>query len=131
MSDTQPAQIVVVYVEDEPFFAGTVSRMLTEAGYPTATANDGEAGLELIRRDKPGLVLLDLVLPKIDGKEVLKQLKADPATKDIPVIILSNLSAETEQKELRALGAEDFMVKAMTLPNEIVDKVKTRLAPAH
>ena len=57
----------------------------------------------------------------------MKQLKADPATKNIPIIVLSNLSAETEQKELRALGAEDFMVKAMTLPNEIVDRVKARL----
>ena len=114
-------------MEDEPFFAGTMSRLLTEAGYTTAVAGDGEEGLALIAREKPDLVLLDLVLPKIDGKEVLKRLKSDPLTKGIPVFVLSNLSAETDQRETIALGAAGFFVKAMTLPSAIVEAIKKHL----
>ena len=117
----------IVYVEDEPFFAGTMSRLLIEAGYPTALADDGEKGVALIKKEKPDLVLLDLVLPKLDGKEVLKRLKADPELKDIPVIVLSNLSAEGDQREAEALGAAGFFVKALTLPSVVVDEVRKRL----
>ncbi len=117
----------IVYVEDEPFFAGTMSRLLLEAGYPTVLADDGEKGLSLIQKEKPDLVLLDLVLPKLDGKEVLKKLKSDPATKDIPVIVLSNLSAEADQREAEQLGAAGFFVKAMTLPSAVVEAVRKRL----
>ncbi len=122
-----PEHTRVIYVEDEAFFAATVGRLLNEAGYHTLTAPDGAQGLALIKAEKPDLVLLDLVLPEVDGKEVLRRLKADPETKDIPVVVLSNLSAEAEQKELTALGAIDYMVKAMTLPSEIVALVKKHL----
>lgn len=120
-------RVRIVYIEDEPFFAGTMSRLLTEAGYTTALADDGEKGLALVEKEKPDLVLLDLVLPKLDGKEVLKKLKADPATKDIAVIVLSNLSAEADQREVEQLGAAGFFVKAMTLPSVVVDAVRKRL----
>jgi len=120
-------RVQIVYVEDEPFFSKAISRLFAEAGYATAVAEDGTSGLALIKKEKPDVVLLDLILPNVDGKEVLRQLKADADTKDIPVIILSNLSAEAEQRELYALGAADFLVKAMTLPSEIVRKVRARL----
>jgi CheY-like chemotaxis protein len=116
-----------VYIEDEPFFAGTMSRLLTEAGYTTAVAADGEEGLSLTEQIKPDLVLLDLVLPKVDGKDVLKQLKSNPITKDIPVFVLSNLSSDADQRETVALGAAGFFVKAMTLPSAIVDAIKKQL----
>jgi putative two-component system response regulator len=120
-------RIRIVYIEDEPFFAGTMSRLLTEAGYTTAVASDGETGLALVGKEKPDLILLDLVLPKIDGKEVLKRLKSDSATKEIPVFVLSNLSAEADQRETVALGAAGFFVKAMTLPSAIVEAIKKQL----
>jgi CheY-like chemotaxis protein len=126
---TTEKRIRVVYVEDEPFFSSTVSRILTNAGYVTGIAEDGESALTLIKAEKPELVLLDLILPKLDGKEVLRRLKDDPDTKNIPVIVLSNLSAEEHAAELRALGAAEFMVKAMTLPDTILEKVKTYLEP--
>jgi CheY-like chemotaxis protein len=120
-------RIRIVYIEDEPFFAGTMSRLLSEAGYATAVATDGESGLALVAKEKPDLVLLDLVLPKVDGKEVLKKIKNDPATHNIPVFVLSNLSADADQRETVALGAAGFFVKAMTLPSAIVDAVKKQL----
>ena len=120
-------RVRIIYIEDEPFFAGTMSRLLSEAGYATAVASDGEKGLALVQKEKPDLVLLDLVLPKIDGKQVLKTLKEDEATKNIPVIVLSNLSAETDQKEVEALGAAGFYVKAMTLPTALVEAIRKRL----
>ncbi|MDO8624421.1 MAG: response regulator [bacterium] len=122
-----PNRIRIVYIEDEAFFAKTMSRLLTEAGYATALAGDGEEGLALVIKEKPDLVLLDLVLPKLDGKEVLRRLKNDPATKNIPVFVLSNLSAEADQRETVALGAAGFFVKAMTLPSVIVEAIKKRL----
>jgi CheY-like chemotaxis protein len=120
-------KIRIVYIEDEPFFAKTMTRLLTEAGYPTAIARDGEEGLALVSQEKPDLVLLDLVLPKIDGKEVLKRLKSDEATKSIPIFVLSNLSAEADQRDVLSLGATAFFVKAMTLPSVIVESIKRHL----
>jgi CheY-like chemotaxis protein len=117
----------IVYIEDEPFFAKTMTHLLTDAGLSTLTAADGEEGLALVHSEHPQLVLLDLVLPKIDGKEVLKRLKSDPTTKDIPVFVLSNLSADADQRDTLALGAAGFFVKAMTLPSVIVDAVKQKL----
>jgi DNA-binding response OmpR family regulator len=122
-------RIRIVYIEDESFFASTMTRLLNEAGYMTVNAEDGEKGLALVMKEKPDLVLLDLVLPKIDGKEILKRLKADESTKNIPVIILSNLSADSDQKETKSLGAADFFIKAMTLPSVIVESVQKRLGP--
>jgi len=81
----------------------------------------------MVAKEKPDLVLLDLVLPKVDGKEVLKRIKSDPATKNIPVFVLSNLSADADQRETVALGAAGFFVKAMTLPSAIVEAIKREL----
>lgn len=118
----------ILYIEDEPFFASTMTRLLTDAGFVADVAGDGEKGLAMVKANKPDLILLDLVLPKVDGKEVLRRLKADSETKNIPVIVLSNLSAEQDQRETSALGAVGFFVKAMTLPSAIVETIKTRLS---
>lgn len=127
MADHKPK---VLYIEDEPFFARTVTRLLTECGYEAMSAQDGEQGLALAQSEAPGLILLDLILPKMQGKDVLKALKADAATKDIPVIALSNLSEEAETAEMKQLGAVEYLVKATTLPSEIVTHVKAHLPMA-
>ncbi|MDO8523760.1 MAG: response regulator [bacterium] len=118
----------VIYVEDDEFFGKTISGLLSAAGYEVHLVSDGEAGLVAIRSQKPDLVLLDLLLPKLDGKEVLRQLKADPETKSIPVFVLSNLSAEKDVEETRALGAKTFFVKAQTLPTAVAKAVEETLA---
>ena len=87
-------------------------------------AKDGEGGLQLIRKEKPDLVLLDLVLPKMHGFEVLKSLKNDKNTEAIPVIILSNLGQFSDVKKGLDLGAKDYYVKASTDLSELSEKIK-------
>ncbi len=114
----------VLYIEDEKFFGDTLDKLLTHSGYTVTVADDGEKGLELAKSFQPHLILLDIILPKVDGKEVLRQLKADPATKDIPVIVLSNLNSEDDVKHMSDLGAAHFYVKALTMPTSILATVK-------
>ena len=114
----------VLYIEDEKFFADTVDKMFTAAGYTVQLASDGTEGIKIVREWKPDIVLLDLLLPKTDGYEVLKQLKADLGTKAIPVIVLSNLGSEDDVKKATEMGALHFFVKAMTMPTTILGTVK-------
>jgi DNA-binding response OmpR family regulator len=114
----------ILYIEDEKFFADTVERVLGHAGYDVKQAADGEIGLKLAREWKPDMILLDLLLPKIEGFEVLKQLKADLVTSNIPIVILSNLNSEDDVKKATDLGARQFFVKAVTMPMNILNMVK-------
>lgn len=116
--------IRVLYIEDEKFFADTVEKVLANVGYSVKQAADGEVGLKIAREWRPNLILLDLLLPKVEGFEVLRQLKADLATKEIPIIILSNLNSGDDVKKATDLGAKHFFVKAVTMPTNIVNMVK-------
>jgi CheY-like chemotaxis protein len=118
------SDVRVLYIEDEKFFADTVEKVLKNVGYSVKQANDGEVGLQIAREWRPNLILLDLLLPKVEGFEVLRQLKADLATKDIPIIILSNLNSGDDVKKATDLGAKHFFVKAVTMPTNIVNMVK-------
>jgi len=90
-------------------------------------ALDGEVGLKLAKSGKPDLILLDLILPKIDGFEVLKKIKADPETKDIPVIVLTNLEESEDVQRAIDLGAKNYLVKANYSLREVVEKIKKAL----
>ena len=95
--------------------------------YEIVEAIDGEEGLKKIKETKPDLVLLDLILPGIDGFDVLSKIKDDPALASIPVIILSNLGQREDVEKGLRLGVVDYLVKAHFTPNEIIAKVKTAL----
>lgn len=114
----------VLYIEDEKLFAKIIDRDLTAAGYEVALASDGEAGLQKAREWQPNLILLDLLLPKMQGFDVLKDLKDDLGTQKIPVVVLTNLGTEADVKKANDLGAFRFFVKAMTMPSMVVDTVK-------
>lgn len=114
----------IVLADDEKFIAIAYNDGLTRAGYTVAVAHDGEEALAKIKEVKPDLILLDLIMPKMTGFEVLKAVKADPSLKDIPVLILSNLSQATDEAEARSLGATDFMVKANLSMQELIDHIK-------
>lgn len=88
------------------------------------TASTGQEGLDLVRKDHPDLLLLDIGLEDIDGIEVLKQLKADSSTADIPVIVLSNMREKDKGEQAQQLGAVDYMLKAKYLPREIVERIE-------
>lgn len=117
----------ILTIEDDRFLRQLIQKKLADSGFEALSASDGESGLTLIKEQKPDLVLLDLILPGIDGFEVLATIKKDPETKDIPVIILSNLGQEGDVNKGVEYGAVDYMVKAHFTPNEIVEKVKQSL----
>jgi len=114
-------------VEDDKFLRELIAQKLTKEGYEILTAIDGEEGITQIKEKKPDLVLLDLILPGIDGFEVLSRMKADSDLAKIPVVILSNLGQKEEVERGLKLGAVDYMIKAHFTPREIIDKVNSVL----
>jgi len=114
----------IIFIEDEPTLQKTVGRFLENEGYEIKSAIDGETGLAMVKKIKPDLVLLDLILPKKDGFEVLKEIKGDETTKDIPVIILTNLEKTADIEKTLSLGATTYLVKANYELEEIVKKIK-------
>lgn len=114
----------IVIVEDDEVLAKVLNSELTGAGFEVAQAFDGEAGLKLVREKRPNLVMLDLVLPKKHGFEVLEELKKSPDTKAIPVILLTLLGEDDDIKKGLKLGADDYIVKADHPVGEIIEKVK-------
>jgi len=116
----------ILIVEDDKFLRDLIIKKLKTEGYETVFAVGGEEGLKKAEEEKPDLVLLDLILPGIDGFEVLKQMKShsSDAIKKIPVIILSNLGQRDDVERGINLGAVDFLIKAHFTPGEIIDKIK-------
>lgn len=121
-------KICLVVVEDDEFLRELIVTKLINEGFEVVEAMDGEDGLRKIREEKPQLVLLDIILPSIDGFEVLKQLKADPSVASIPVVMLSNLGQQDDVERALSMGAKDYLIKAHFTPHEIVEKVKSVLA---
>lgn len=117
----------IVIIEDEPMLLKALNIELLGEKFQIASAQNGVSGLELVEKEKPDLVLLDLLLPRISGFDVLQKMKENPETKNIPVIILSNLSEEDQVKKALKLGAEDFFIKSNIKLEQIVKKVKTVL----
>ena len=102
----------VLIIEDDSLIIKVYSTRLKSSGHNVFTAGDGEAGLELARKIIPDVVLLDLMLPKLSGLEVLAELKKDPKTSKFPVIVYSNLGRDKEIQKAKNLGAAEFITKA-------------------
>ncbi len=120
-----PKKILVI--EDDKFLRELISQKLLKEGYEISEAIDGEEGLKKVKEEKPDLVLLDLILPGIDGFEVLSEMKDDPILAQIPVIILSNLGQKEDVEKGLRLGAVDYLIKAHFTPGEIVEKINNAL----
>lgn len=108
--DESPNTTKLLLIEDSKFLRAATERALTRAGYNVTTANDGEEALRLARENQPDIILLDMMLPKMPGLEVLKALKSDPATAGIAVVVLSALSGKNAER-LRKDGAFAFLGK--------------------
>ena len=124
MTDNKP---YVLVGEDDKFLSNVYKMKLSKEGFEVQHGVNGEEVLALARKQKPGLVLLDLMMPIKDGFETLAEIKADPELKDIKVIILSNLSQEEDQKRVMDLGATEYVVKANVPIKEVVALVKKYL----
>lgn len=121
----------VLLVEDDRFLRRACEVALRQRGVTVVSAADGEAALAEVRAARPDLVLLDLLMPRISGLDVLRRLRADPATRDVRVLVLSNSSREQDMQEIRALGVEGYLVKANLSLAELVERVGRLLeAPA-
>lgn len=121
----QPTKILVV--EDEEILLTALSEQLKQEGFEVVGAKDGVEGVEKAAAEKPALILLDLVMPRLDGIGALTQLKEGAETKNIPVVILTNLSDYDKISDALALGAMDYLVKANYRMEELVNKIKTVL----
>jgi len=117
----------ILIVEDDEFLLSMYSTKFEIEGYEVVMANDGEIGLEKAQKEKPGIILLDIMLPNMDGFDVLKNLKANKETSSIPVILLTNLSQKQDVEQGLSLGADDYLVKAHFMPSEVVDKINRLL----
>ena len=117
----------LIIIEDDPFLLSILAEKLKEAGFGIETAIDGEDGLDKIKAGNFDLVLLDMVLPKIDGFKILEELRGGNQIKKIPVIILSNLYDKNNIDKAILLGAKEYIVKAYNTPEEIVLKIKSFL----
>ncbi len=117
----------ILFIEDESALQKTFGEILSQEGYEMISALDGEAGLRLAKTKKPDLILLDLILPRVHGFDVLKQLKEDPKTKEIPVIVLTNLEGIEDVDKALELGATTYLVKAQYSLEEVVEKIKKAL----
>ncbi len=117
----------ILFIEDESALQKTFGDFLSQEGYEIISAIDGEIGLKLAKEKKPDLILLDLILPKLDGFEVLKKVKEDEEIKGIPVIVLTNLERIEDIEKALELGATTYLVKANYTLEEVLEKIKKTL----
>ncbi len=117
----------ILLAEDDKFISRAYNAGLGRAGFEMIIAFDGEEAMEKIRSEKPDMVLLDLMMPRKNGFEVLEEIKADNDLKNIPVIILSNLGQEMDVEKGKKLGAIDYLIKSNLSMKEVIDIVKSYL----
>jgi two-component system alkaline phosphatase synthesis response regulator PhoP len=117
----------VLIIEDEEDMRDIYETKLAREGYDVVTADSGVKGLALAGEEQPKLILLDIVLPGKDGFSVLEELKANPKTKGIPVVIISNLNQDYEIKMAKDMGAEVYLTKADVTPDEVAENVRNIL----
>lgn len=124
----------VLIIEDEPSLCQTLRQALETANFSVLEARDGVEGLDVSLREHPDLILLDIILPKMDGLTMAKKLREDPWGKDVPIIILTNLSVSENKESISAVtqavehGIYDYLVKADWRIEDVVRKVRERLA---
>lgn len=117
----------ILLVEDEELIITLLERKLAQEGYEVILARNGVEGLERMRETKPDLILLDIVMPKMGGFELMEEMEKDEELKDIPVIIISNSGQPVELDRAKKLGAKDWLIKTEFDPQEVIDKVKKQI----
>ena len=120
--------VKVFIVEDDPLMSRMYQKIFTFEKYDVDMAGDGEEALAKIAGSNPTIILLDVMMPKMNGLQVLEKLKADPATKSIPVVMLTNLAGQQDAETALSKGAVKYIVKSEHEPKEIADMVKEIIA---
>lgn len=114
----------VLLVEDDPLILKMYQAKFQNEGYKVSVAEDGVHGLSMVTEEKPDIILLDIMMPQMSGIDFLKKLRATESGKNIPVLVLTNLSEKTEEQDAVSLGVKEYLLKASLTPAEIVEKVK-------
>lgn len=122
--------IKILIVEDDNFLVEMYTTKFELEGFQVVTAEDGEKGLEVAKAENPNIILLDILMPKMDGFTTLEELKKDESLKNIPVILLTNLGQKEDVKKGFDLGAAGYLIKAHFMPSEVVGKIKKILEEA-
>ena len=117
----------ILIVEDDGIISTMYKAKFEEDGFNVFTAVDGVSGLDLVKKEKPDIVMLDIIIPGLDGFTVLEEIKKDPLLKSTVVIMLTNLGTQEDKDKGHKMGAADYLVKASLTPAEVSDKVKKLL----
>jgi DNA-binding response OmpR family regulator len=118
----------VLLVEDDEMLHGMYTQKFKNQGYDVVSAYNGADGVKLAESEHPDIILLDVIMPKMDGFVALKKIRKGETTAKIPVVLLTNLGQEEDVRKGRELGANDYFIKANHTPQEVVDKVKALLS---
>src|SRR3989344_7623055 len=118
----------ILIIEDDPLMLRMYQKIFKFEGFDVAVAGNGEEGIFITRKEKPTLILLDIMMPKVNGLEVLEKLKADPETKKIPIIMLTNLAGTHDAEKALTMGAVKYIVKSEYDPKQVTNMVKEILA---
>jgi DNA-binding response OmpR family regulator len=119
----------ILLIEDEEIMIDLLGKKLTQEGYEVSIARDGEEGLKMMKEmsPKPNLVLLDIIMPKKGGFEVMEEMKNDKELKKIPVIVISNSGQPVELDKAKKMGAKDWLIKTEFDPKEVLEKVRKQI----
>lgn len=117
----------LLFIEDDPFLSDLYKDQLERAGNTVVQAFEPSEGLKIISDEKPDLVILDLIMPKFSGMEILRQIKSDPRLKETKVVVFSNIRDEKIIQEARGLGAAGYIIKTTVTPDQIFEEIKKYL----
>lgn len=117
----------ILFVEDDPLIVKIYTTRLTADGHQVLSADNGEEGLKIAEQENPNLIVLDVMMPKMDGFAVLTRLRENPQFTNTPILLYSNLAQEDETVRAKDLGATEFIVKANLSPTEMIEKIKQYL----
>lgn len=113
----------VLLVEDEEIMINLLQKKLIQEGYEVSIARNGEEGLSMIKEVKPDIILLDIIMPKMSGFEVMEEMRKDTELKKIPIVVISNSGQPVELDKAKELGARDWLIKTEFDPQEVIEKV--------
>ncbi len=117
----------ILITEDNGDLANVYKLKFEQEGFEVRVVNDGSKCMDTIREFKPDVILLDIMLPNMDGFKILAEIKTDPELKYTPVIVWTNLSEEQDVQKIKDMGADDYLLKVLYMPHEVVEKVKKKI----
>ena len=126
MPDIEKKKHKIALIEDDKVLSGALSEELEDQGFEVFRACNGEEGLEVVRKQRPDLILLDIMMPKMDGITMLENLRGDAWGSNVPVIILTNYDYPEVEKKAESMGVSEYMLKSQWKVEDIVERVKER-----